>query len=149
MSALRVDAAVKVSSHWRLLLYVTLFGALVLLTWFARLSLWQYIVILIMTALVISYLALSRPIVLHLSQPPLSQRLNQGWQLLMRTSRGDALWQAELITVQRYSLLIHLQFRVVEPYNKLLSVTVFRDQLSPLQWQALNVLATVTYLQSS
>ena len=149
MSALRVDAAVKVSSHWRLLLYVTLLGALVLLTWFAGLSLWQYIVILIMTALVISYLALSRPIVLHLSQPPLSQRLNQGWQLLMRTSHGDALWQAELITVQRYSLLIHLQFRVVEPYNKLLSVTVFRDQLSPLQWQALNVLATVTDLQSS
>ncbi len=149
MSALRVDAAVKVSSHWRLLLYVTLLGALVLLTWFAGLSLWQYVVILIMTALVISYLALSRPIVLHLSQPPLSQRLNQSWQLLMRTSRGDALWQAELITVQRYSLLIHLQFRVVEPYNKVLSVTVFRDQLSPLQWQALNVLATVTYIQSS
>lgn len=149
MTALRIDAAVKANSRWRLLLYSTLLGALVLLAWFAGLAVWQYIVILIAMALVIGYLALSRPIVLHLSQPPLNQRLNQGWQLLMGTSRGDALWQAELIAVKRYSLLIHLQFRVIEPYNKLLSVTVFRDQLSPSQWQALNVLATVTHIQSS
>lgn len=149
MTALRIDAAVKPSSHLRLLLYVTLIGTLILLAWFAQLFLWQYLVIAIVTALVISYLALSRPIVLHLSQPPLSQRLNQGWQLLMHTSRGDALWQAELIAVQRYQLLVHLQFKVVEPQSKLLSITIFRDQMNPTQWQALNILATVTHVQSS
>ncbi|MDN5566810.1 MAG: hypothetical protein L0G25_08375 [Psychrobacter sp.] len=149
MTALRIDAAVKPSSHLRLLLYVTLIGTLILLAWFAQLFLWQYLVIAIVTALVVSYLALSRPIVLHLSQPPLSQRLNQGWQLLMHTSRGDALWQAELIAVQRYQLLVHLQFKVVEPQSKLLSITIFRDQMNPTQWQALNILATVTHVQSS
>ena len=120
-----------------------------LLAWFAQLSLWQYLVIAIVTSLVVSYLALSQPIVLHLSQPPLSQRLNQGWQLLMHTSRGDALWQAELIAVQRYQLLVHLQFKVVEPQSKLLSITIFSDQITPTQWQALNILATVTHVQSS
>ncbi len=149
MTTLRIDAAVKPSSHLRLLLYIALIGTLMLLAWFAQLSLWQYLVIAIVTSLVVSYLALSRPIVLHLSQPPLSQRLNQGWQLLMHTSRGDALWQAELIAVQRYQLLVHLQFKVVEPQSKLLSITIFSDQITPTQWQALNILATVTHVQSS
>lgn len=149
MTSLRIDAAVKARSYLRLLIYITLIGTLILLALFAQLSLWQYLFVFIVTALVVSYLALSRPIVLHLSQPPLSQRLNQGWQLLMHTSRGDALWQAELISVQRYQLLIHLQFKVVEPRSKLLSITIFRDQMTPTQWQAINILATVTHVQSS
>ena len=149
MTALRIDAAVKANSHWRLLLYSTLLGALILLAWFARLSLWQYLVILILTALVVGYVALSRPIILHVSQPPLSQRLNLGWQLFMRTKYGDELWQAELVSVQRYPLLVHLQFKVVEPRAKSLSITIFRDQMSPLHWQALNILATVTHVPSA
>lgn len=149
MTALRIDAAIKANSRWRLLLYSTLLGALTLLALFANLSLWQYLVILILTVLVIGYLAVSRPILLHLSQPPLSQRLNQGWQLLMRSKRGDELWQAELISVQRYQLLVYLQFKVVEPREKLLSITIFRDQIDPLDWQALNILATVSRVPSS
>ena len=149
MTTLRIDAAVKADSHWRLLLYNILLGALILLAWFAKLSLWQYLVILIVTVLVISYLAVSRPIVLHLTQPPLSQRLNLGWQLLIRTKRGDELWLAELISVQRYHLSVHLQFKVVEPRVKLLTLTIFRDQTSPLHWQALNILATVSQVPSS
>ncbi len=149
MTALRIDAAIKANSHWRLLLYSILHGALILLAWFANLSLWQYLVILILTVLVIGYLAVSRPIVLHLSQPPLSQRLNLGWQLLMRSKRGDELWQAELISVQRYQLLVYLQFKVVEPRAKSLSITIFRDQMDPLHWQALNILATVSQVPSA
>ena len=99
--------------------------------------------------MVVSYLALSRPILLHLSQPPLSQSLDQGWQLLMRTSHGDALWQAELTEVHRYHTLVHLKFIVVEPYNKFWSVTVFRDQMNSEQWRELSVLAQVTHIQTS
>ena len=148
MATLRIDTAIKPASYLRLLLYAVLAGVLLLLAWSADLSLWQYVVILIVTALVVSYLALSRPILLHLSQPPLSNSFKQGWQLLMRSSRSDALWQADLIKVQRYQLLIHFQFRVVEPYHKLYSVTVYRDQMSRAQWQQLNVLATVIHVQT-
>lgn len=148
MSSLRIDTPIKPTSHLRLLLYATLASVLLLLAWSANLSLWQYVFILIIAALVISYLALSQPILLHLSQPPLSSSFKQGWQLLVRSSRGDALWQADLIKIQRYQHLMHLQFKVVEPYHKIWSVTVYRDQMSCVHWQQLNVLATVTQAQS-
>ena len=142
MATLRIDTAIKPTSYLRLLLNITLVSILILLAWSADLALWQYVLIIVVTALVVGYLALSRPILLHLSQPPLTSSFKKDWQLLMRNSRGDALWQAELIAVHRYQLLLHLQFQIVEPYNKRCSVTVYRDQMSPNEWQQLNVLAT-------
>lgn len=149
MISLRIDAAIKPNSRLRFILYLSLAGVMTLLAWAADLSVGQYLVILIITALAVGYLALSRPILLHLSQPPISKRLNQGWQLLVRTNRGDALWQAELIEVYRYNSLIHLKFRITEPYHKPWSATVFRDQLTTVEWQKLNILASITYVQIS
>ncbi len=149
MSSLRIDIPINPSRSLRLLLYIVLASFLIMLAGLANLLLWQYVFILIVTALVIIYLALSRPILLHISQPPVSQPLNQGWQLLMRTSRSDDLWQAQLVEVHRYQALIYLRFKVVEPYHKLCSVTVFRDQVSHTQWQELAILATVTHVQTS
>ena len=142
-SSLRIDSAIKSSSYLRMLLYFILTSILILLAYFANLLLWQYILILIISAVVISWLALSRPILLHLSQPPLSQRVDQEWQILMRTGRGDALWQAQLVTIDRYPLLIHFKFIVVEPYQRHLSITIFRDQVHADAWRELNILATV------
>lgn len=122
---------------------------MVLLAWLANLSLLQYVVLLVICVAVVSYLALSRPILLHLSQPPLSQRVNQGWQLLMRTSRGDTLWQAKLRTVQRYHWIISCEFIIVEPYQRSLSVTIFRDQVSAEEWRELSVLANVIPAKAS
>lgn len=122
---------------------------MILLAWLASLSLWQYVLILVISAAVISYLALSRPILLHLSQPPLSQRADQGWQLLMRTGRGDELWQAGLVAVYRYHWLMSFEFIVVEPYQRTLSVTIFRDQVSAEHWRELNVLANVIPIRSA
>lgn len=148
MNSLRIDTAIKPTSHLRRLLYVSLLSVLILLAWAADLYLWQYVIILLVTASAIVYLALSRPILLHLSQPPLSQQFDKGWLLLMRTGYGDALWQAELIEVYRYQTLIHFKFRIIEPYKKDWSATVFRDQMSIEQWRELNVLATVTHVQT-
>lgn len=148
MTSLRIDTAIGTSSYLRLLLYVALTSVLILLAWSANLSLWQYGLLITVTALVGSYLALSRPILLHLSQPPLSQPLNQGWQLLMRTGHGDKLWQADLVKVYRYQAIIHFSFQLVEPYRKPWAVTVYRDQMIKEQWQQLNILATVTYVQT-
>lgn len=142
-SSLRIDTAIKPNSYLRILLYVSLASLLILLAFFASLSLWQDVLILIMSAAVISWLALSQPILLHLSQPSLSQRVDRDWQILMRTSRGDALWQAQLTTVERYHLLIHFRFIVIEPYQRPLSITIFRDQVHADAWRELNVLATV------
>lgn len=141
--SLRIDAPIKPTSHLRLLLYIGLTLALIVLAWQAPLRLWQYVMIMIVYAAVVCSVALLQPILLHLSQPPLSQPVDKGWQLLMRTARGDALWQAKLLKVHRYQLLIHFEFMVLEPYQKPLSVSVFRDQMSPEQWRELNVLATV------
>lgn len=142
-ASLRIDTAIRSSSRLRLLLYISLASAIILLAGLASLVLWQYVLILIISVAVVSYLALSRPIVLHLTQPPLNQRIDRNWQLLMRTGRGDELWQAGLAAVHPYHWLISFDFIVVEPYQRALSVTIFRDQVSAEQWRELNVLANI------
>ena len=140
-NSLRIDTAIRPASYLRLLLYNGLTAVMVVLAWLASLLLWQYVLILIVTAAVIIYLTLSRPILLHLNQPPLSHRIDQHWQLLLRTGRGDELWQAQLSNVSRYRWAISFEFNVIEPYQRSLSVTIFRDQVSPEQWRELNILA--------
>jgi len=143
--SLRIDTAMRPSSRLRRLLYISLASALILLAWLASLALWQYVLILVISVAVISYLALSRPMLLHLTQPPINQRIDRNWQLLMRTGRGDELWQAGLAAVDPYPWLISFEFIIVEPYyRRALSVTIFRDQVSPEQWRELNILANVT-----
>lgn len=141
--SLRIDTAVMPTSRLRVLLYGSLASAMLLLVSLASLSLWQYVLILIISATVVSYLALSRPILLHLSQPPLSQRIDRNWQLLVRTGRGDELWQAGLSAVHSYHWLITFDFIIVEPYQRALSVTIFRDQVSANEWRELSILANI------
>lgn len=141
--SLRIDTPIKPTSHLRSALYATLIAVMGLLAWLAQLSLTQYVLLLIISAGVACYLALTRPILLHLSQPPLQHRVDQHWQLLIRTSRDDALWQAHLSELHRYPLCIHFKFSIIEPYQRGLSVTIFRDQVSAEEWRKLNILATV------
>lgn len=141
--SLRIDTPIKSSSYLRTALYVCLISAMTLLAWLSQLSLAQYVLLLIVSAGVTCYLALTRPILLHLSQPPLQQRVDENWQLLMRTSHDDALWQARLSRLHRYPLCIHFEFSIIEPYQRILTVTVFRDQVSIEEWRRLNILATV------
>lgn len=144
--SLRIDISIKPSSRLKAGLYISLISTLILLAWLAQLLLWQYVLILVVSVMVVIYLALSRPIILHVSQPPLTQRLDQNWQVLVRTARGDALWQVRLLSVHRYHLCVHFEFMVVEPHQRSLSLTVFRDQVSAHEWQMMNVLANVMRL---
>ena len=141
--SLRIDTLIKPSSQLRTVLYASLIAVMGLLAWLAQLSLAQYVLLLIVSAGVACYLALTRPILLHLSQPPLQHRVDQHWQLLIRTSRDDALWQAHLSKLHRYPLCIHFEFTIIEPYQRVLSLTIFRDQVSVEEWRKLNILATV------
>lgn len=143
VTSLRIDTAIQPASHLRLLLYIGLTSAMVLLTWLASLALWQYVFILIIAAAVTTYLALSRPILLHLSQPPISQRIDKQWQLLIRTGRGDELWQAKLVAVHGYQWVMNIEFYILEPYQRSLSVTIFRDQVNAKQWRELSILTNV------
>lgn len=142
IQSLRIDTPIKIGSIWRNLLYVGLTVGLMLLAWSATLSLVQYALLAGISIVTAICLVMSQTTVLHLSQPLLSQRVDQGWQLLIRTSLGDELWQADLVTVNRYPLLIHLKFKVIEPHHRTLSVTIFCDQVSDDEWRELNVLAT-------
>ncbi|MGM8909994.1 hypothetical protein ACS8FB_07720 [Psychrobacter sp. 1U1] len=140
---LRIDTAIKYGSRLRTLMYTGLSISIVLLSWLAKLSWWQHALILIVSAAVIGYLALSRPILLHLSQPPLHNHLNKEWQLLMRTGRNDELWRADLNNVHRYQWLLNFQFVTTEPFKRSLTITIYRDQVSLDHWQQLNILATI------
>jgi len=139
--SLRIDTPIQPTSYLRTLLYGSLAAIIILLAWLAKLWLWQYVLILLVAAVVSSYLALSTPILMHLSQPPVSKRVDLGWQLLMRTGRADELWQAELSTAHQFSWLIHLTLVITEPYQRSFTVTIFRDQVSAEQWRQLSILA--------
>ena len=144
VTSLRIDTTIQPASYLRLLLYIGLASVMIVLAWLASLALWQYVLILMVTAVVIGYLRLSRPIPLHISQPPLSQRTDKDWQLLISTGRGDELWQAQLVAVHAYCWAISFEFTIVEPYQRSLSITVFRDQVGLEQWRELSVLANVS-----
>ncbi|MDE4455401.1 hypothetical protein [Psychrobacter sp. DAB_AL62B] len=143
LTSLRIDTAIKAMSYLRMAFYSVLASAIIILAGLASLSLWQYVLMLIISAAVISYLALSQPILLHITQPPLDKSVYQNWQLLIRTGRGDALWQAELSTLNHYRWVICFDFIVIEPYQRRLSVAVFRDQVSAEQWRELTILANM------
>ncbi len=136
---LRIDTAIQPTSPLRFLLYGGLGSIIGLLAWLASLILWQYVCLLIVTTAVTLYLALSRPIPLHVSQ-----RIDKHWQLLIRTSRGDELWQAQLVAVHGYRCAVSLELIIVEPYRRPLSITIFRDQVSANQWRELGVLANIS-----
>jgi len=144
VTSLRIDTAIKPASYLRALLYVSLTGVMMILAWFASLALWQYLLILIVSAAVASYLIISRPILLHISQPSLSQRVDKEWQLLIRTGRGDELWQAELVDINCYKWAMSIEFDIVEPYQRTLSTTIYRDQVNHEQWRQLNILANTS-----
>lgn len=144
VTSLRIDTAIKPASYLRALLYVGLTGVMMILAWFASLALWQYLLILIVSAVVVSYLIISRPILLHISQPSLSQRVDREWQLLIRTGRGDELWQAELIDINRYQWAMSIEFNIIEPYQRTFSTTIFRDQVNYEQWRQLSILTNIS-----
>ena len=144
LTSLRLDTAIKPVSYLQILFYIALSSILILLAMLASLSLWQYVVILIISVAVIGYLALSRPIVLHISQPPLGKDIYRDWQLLIRTGRGDALWQAKLKAVTQSRWVICFEFNITEPYQRPLSVAIFRDQVNTEEWRKLTVLANMT-----
>ncbi|HSP86232.1 MAG TPA: hypothetical protein VLN09_10925 [Psychrobacter sp.] len=144
LTSLRIDTAIKPISYLQILFYIALSSSIILLAVLASLSLWQYVFILIISVAVIGYLALSRPIVLHISQPPLAKDLYHDWQLLVRTSGGDALWQAQLQAVSHSRWVICFDFDIVEPYQRPLSAAIFRDQVNAEEWRKLTVLANMT-----
>ncbi|MGO2225569.1 MAG: hypothetical protein ACTH4C_01615 [Psychrobacter celer] len=144
ITALRIDTAIEPKSRLRLLLHLSLASIMIGLGILASLALWQYVLVLVVAAAVVGYLTVSRPILLHLSQPPLSQRLDQHWQLLMCTAQGEGLWLADLQAVHRFEWALSFEFDIIEPYQRSLAVTVFRDQVSPEQWRELSVLANMS-----
>ena len=143
LTSLRIDTAIQSVSYIRVLLYISVMSAIMILAYFASLALWQYGLILVVLVATAIYVAMSRPRLLHLSQPPLNQRVDKQWQLLMRLGRGEQLWQADLRAVHRYQWAIHFEFDVIEPYHRSLAATVFRDQVSAEQWRELSILANM------
>ncbi|WP_413518637.1 hypothetical protein [Psychrobacter glacincola] len=144
LTSLRIDTVINPVSYLQILFYIALSGIIILLAVLASLSLWQYVLILIVSVAVIGYLALSRPIILHISQPPLGKDIYRDWQLMIRMGRGDALWQAQLKAVTQSRWVICFDFDIVEPHQSPLSIAVFRDQVNAEEWRKLIVLANMT-----
>ena len=148
LTSLRLDTAIKPMSYLQILFYIALSGSIILLAMLASLSLWQYVLILIISVAIIGYLALSRPIILHISQPPLGKDIYRDWQLMIRAGRGDALWQAQLKAVTQSRWVICFDFDIVEPYQRSLSIAIFRDQVNAEEWRKLTVLANMTAIKT-
>ena len=142
-TALRIDTAIQPTSYIRLLMYVGLGCGFGLLAGLTSLMLWQYVLIAIVLVAVVGYLIVARRVLLHLSQPPLHQQLDRDWQLLIRSSRGDELWQGQLVKVHHYRWVINIEFYIIEPYQRSFSINIFRDQVSLEQWREFGILAHI------
>lgn len=140
---MRLDAPIIPSSRLRLLFYSGLLGLFLLLAWSVNLAIWQLGLVLLSLILIGGFIFLSKPTLLHLSQPPLHLNLHYDWQFLMATARGNQLWQGNLLRAQSYSWAVIVEVQVMEPYQKSLTVTIFRDQVSAEDWRKLSILGQI------
>lgn len=141
MAARRLDAAVFPSSRLQFIIVCSGIALFLLLSWSAKLSLWQFILVVAVSGLTFGYWWLSRPIVTQITQPPLHLNAHQGWQLMMATSRGDQLWHGELRQLRTYSWVVVADFAITEPYQRSLTLSIFRDQVAPEDWRRLIILS--------
>lgn len=137
---MRLDAPITLQSRFRLLFYAALLAIFLPIAWLAGLAIWQFGLVLLSVILISSFIFLSKPALLQLSQPPLHLNARQNWQLLMRTARGDQLWQGDLLRVRAYSWVVIAEVQVIEPYQRSLTFTIFRDQMTADDWRKLSIL---------
>lgn len=141
--AMRLDAPIAIKSRLRNLFFGGLLGLFLWLTWSAGLAIWQLALVGLVLILVSGFTVLSKPALLHLSQPPLHRNACYDWQLLMATAHGEQLWQADLLRVRSYFWVVIADFRVVEPYQKSLTITIYRDQVLAEDWRKLSIVGQV------
>lgn len=95
------------------------------LTFLLGASGWQLLVLIGVFAGLV-YTSNHRPTPIHLvNLPNLSD-----WQLLMRTTRGNQLWQGRLISAKMSTFGVLLVFRIDEPLQTELKFWLLFDQLS-------------------
>lgn len=150
----RIDCAVRPSwLRYGIILMVMLSVVMVGVT--QHLSLIGWLVLGVLTALVVSWQSRQGRIS-HLTEPPKSvmtddiyeqasrqsQSIEATW--LIRLSRRNAdpqLWQGYLSAAAVYPMVVQLQFVIVEPMPKMMTVNLWQDQVDKRHWQLINVLA--------
>lgn len=141
--ALRIDAKVAPVSRYEFGLYALMIVGVAGLSVLARLPVWQYLLLLLVLALSVGLVYLSRIPLIHITQPKLSRHLYHGWQLLLQTSHQRQLWQANLLAAQDYGLAVMLKFAVMHPQQKVIYRMIYCDQVSTQAWHQLKILVNL------
>lgn len=138
---LRLDTVVAASSRYRRMIYIAIAICLGLLAYLANFNYWQFGLLMVSAILAIAAAWLTKLPLVRLTQPALTRSVYQDWLLMMSTTRGEALWRADLLSVQEYGVVIVLKFAVAHPQRRMISRAIFRDQVTPQAWHQLKVLA--------
>ncbi|WP_131667777.1 hypothetical protein [Psychrobacter pygoscelis] len=140
-ASLRLDAKIATRSSYRLFIYAIIAVWIALMAYLADLNYWQLALLLFSAIVSIVGAWLTQLPVVHISQPALTQSLFKDWQLMMSTSRGEALWRADLLSIQDYGPTVVLKFAVSHPQRRSISHALFRDQMTAQSWHQLKVIA--------
>ena len=138
---LRLDAKIAIRSPYRRFIYTIIAVWIALMAYLADFNYWQLALLSLSAIVSIVGAWLTQLPIVHISQPALTRSLFKDWQLMMSTSRGEALWRADLLSIQDYGPTVVLKFAVSHPQQRSISHALFRDQMAPQSWHQLKVMA--------
>lgn len=137
----RIDCAIRRSwLKYGVILMVMLLVITVCLI--QNLSLMGWLVLgLLMTLMVIWQIHQSH--ISHLTEPPKYSMATDTWLIRWHAGRNakPQLWQGHLLDSRVYPMMIQLDFDMVEPLPKTITVNIWQDQVDKNQWRRINVLA--------
>ena len=142
-ASLRIDAPIKPLSRYQVIISAAMMMIVAVLASLAHLTIGQYLALALMGVMTGGLIWLRYKPLIGLTQPELMRPLSAHWHLIIATTRGEALWHAELIQAQDYGLAVVLSFDVVHPTRRSLSCTIFCDQVTGQTWHQLKVLGQV------
>lgn len=142
-NTLRLDADIQHPSWYKRRFYMIIGVSLVLLSYLAALSYWQYLIMAVSTLLALVGAAWTNQPLQHVTQPKLTRSLYSDWHLLIDAIHGPELWRGQLLSVQDYGWAVVLRFEITHPSRRTVSHAIYRDQVSPQAWHQLKVLGQV------
>lgn len=125
-NARHFDAPLGVSYH-RAILWAAFVGLIVGIVALSGVGVWQWAVLIVACVAVI-VLQNQVPIPRHLVQLS-SKDDDSHWQILVKTTRGEQIWQGRLMQAKVFGLGVWLDFEIDEPMIIEFKTVVFFDQL--------------------
>lgn len=150
----RVDSKIHTTSQWQVVVVVLWLFIMLLVMLMADLPWWQWLLMIAVTAGLAYLYNLRRLTVVHITQPEIkhsgAEIYYSPWLIYVASKQGynqsntesnKQLWQGYLQSSYANRYLLLLNFEIITPVQRPMTVMIWRDQINPTGWRQLQTLA--------